>query len=130
MNVHIVPLIGGIIFGCVGLFILFDYYRFNRKAQAVQGVIMGYEHVLSKPDKGAAKVGYKPRFAFSVNGKRYEVQSSTTFDYQIIAVGQPAKVFYDVNNPNNARLAKERGYWLGLLFIFLACPAIYLGWQG
>ncbi|MDO6694253.1 hypothetical protein Q4574_13245 [Aliiglaciecola sp. 3_MG-2023] len=126
---NIIPLIGGIGFGSLGLFILFDYYRFNKGAIKVYGKILRYDEYESKNKDGRICTMYRPSFDFSANGKVYEVKSKTSFNSKIIPVGKRANVLYQQGDESNARLAKGNSYWLGILFIGLSIPAIYFGAQ-
>lgn len=124
---NIVPLIAGGAFGCLGLFIFYDYFRFNKSALKAQGNILRYDEYESKDTDGHKSKKYRPSFEFSVNGNTYEVKSKTSFSSKIIPVGQNADVLYKQGDEENARLAKGNGYGLGILFIFLSLPAFYLG---
>ncbi|WP_339725471.1 DUF3592 domain-containing protein [uncultured Paraglaciecola sp.] len=124
---NIIPLIGGLGFGSLGLFILFDYYRFNKDAIKAYGKILRYDEYQSKDNNGRKRTNYRPSFEFSANGKVYEVKSKTSFSSKIIPVGQHTNVLFQAGDESNARLAKGNGYGLGVLFIALSIPAIYFG---
>lgn len=124
---NIVPLIAGIIFGGLGSFILFDYYRFNHKTLKAQGKILRYDEYQSKDSDNRKQTMYRPSFEFSLNDITYEVKSNTSFSSHIIPIGQNTDILYHKGNESNARLAKGNGYGLGILFLILAIPAIYIG---
>ena len=111
---NIIPLFGGIVFCLIGLFIFYDYYRFNKNALKVQGKILRYDEYQSKDNDGRKRTKYRPSFEFSVNGNAYEVKSKTSFSSQVIPVGQIADVLYQKGYETNARLVKGNGYGLGL----------------
>jgi len=124
---NIVPVIAGFVFGGVGSYILFDYYRFNKKALKAQGKILRYDEYQSKDNDNRKRTMYRPSFEFSLDGITYEVKSKTSFSSHIIPIGQSTEILYLKGNEDNARLAQGNGYGLGLLFIGLSIPAIYIG---
>jgi len=124
---NIIPVIAGIVFGGVGSYILFDYYRFNKKALKAQGKILRYDEYQSKDNDNRKRTMYRPSFEFSLDGITYEVKSKTSFSSHIIPIGQSTEILYLKGNEDNARLAQGNGYGLGLLFIGLSIPAIYIG---
>ncbi|MBU2952703.1 DUF3592 domain-containing protein [Marinobacter sp. F3R08] len=123
---NIVPFVAGIVFGCLGGYILFDYYRFNKKSIKTYGKILRYDEYQTKHNNRKCTM-YRPSFEYSVNGNNYEVKSKVSFNSKVIPVGQVAKVLYEIGDESNARLAKGNGYALGVLFIGLSVPGIYLG---
>ena len=127
MNMNIIPLVGGMVFGCLGLFIFYDYWRFNKNAVRVQGKVLWYDKYQSKDNDGRKSTKYRPSFEFSVNERTYQVKSKTSFSSQVIPIGQYTDVLYQHGSEDSARLAKGNGYGLGILFLFLALPALYLG---
>ncbi len=127
MEIDLVPLIAGVVFGGLGLFVIFDYYRFNKDVIKVQGKILSYHEYQSKDSNNRKQTMYRPTFAFTVNGNVYEVNSKTSFSSHVIPIGHKAGVLYHKGNEPNARLAKGNNYWLGILFIGLSIPAIYFG---
>ncbi len=124
---NIVPLIAGFAFGVLGSYILFDYWRFNQKALKTLGKILRYDEYQSKDSDNRKQTMYKPIFQFSVNGITYEVKSKTSFNSKVIPIGQHTDILYHKGNEANARLAKDNGFGLGILFIGLSLPAIYIG---
>ncbi|MCG3866107.1 MULTISPECIES: DUF3592 domain-containing protein [unclassified Photobacterium] len=124
---NIVPLIAGYVFGVLGSYILFDYWRFNQKALKTKGKILRYYEYQSKDSDNSKQTMYRPSFEFSLNGITYEVQSKTSFNSKIIPIGQNTDILYHKGNEANARLAKGNGFRLGILFIGLSIPAIYIG---
>lgn len=124
---NIIPLVAGFVFGGLGSYILFDYWRFNQKALKTQGKILRYDEYQSKDSDNRKQTMYRPSFEFSLNGITYEVQSKTSFSSKIIPIGQNTDILYQKGNEANARLAKENGCGLGILFIGLSIPAIYIG---
>jgi len=127
MAVNTIPLIAGIAFGGFGLFIFYDYYRFNKSALKAKGKVLRYDEYQSKDNDGRRSTKYRPSFEFSVNGNTYEVTSKTSFSSQVIPLGQNTDVLYQKGDEKNARLAKGNGYGLGILFVALSLPAFYLG---
>jgi len=127
---NIIPLIGGIGFGCFGLFIIFDYYRFNRKAIKTQGTILRYDESTTTNNDGHKRKTFTPIFEYSDNGNCYEVRSTTSFSSKIIPVGHSADVLYQPGQEDKARLAKGNGMGLGILFVALSLPAFYFGLFG
>ncbi|MBT3147428.1 DUF3592 domain-containing protein [Neptunomonas phycophila] len=123
---NVVPLIAGVVFGGIGSYIIFDYYRFNREVLKTQGKILRYDEYQTKSDNRKQTM-FRPVFEFSLNGTTYEVESKTSFSSHIVPVGRYTDVLYKKGDEGNARLAKGNGYGLGILFIGLAIPAIYLG---
>jgi hypothetical protein len=124
---NIVPLIAGIVFGGLGSYIFFDYYRFNQKALKSQGEILRYDEYQSKDSDNRKRTMYRPSFEFLLNGITYEVKSKTAFSSHIIPIGQSTEILYLKGDEENARLAQGNGYGLGILFIGLSIPAIYIG---
>lgn len=124
---NIVPLIAGIVFGGLGSYILFDYYRFNQKALKSQGKILRYDEHQSKDSDNRKRTMYRPSFEFLLNGITYEVKSKTSFSSHVIPIGQSTEILYLKGDEENARLAQGNGYGLGILFIGLSIPAIYIG---
>jgi hypothetical protein len=124
---NIVLLIAGIVFGGLGSYIFFDYYRFNQKALKSQGKILRYDEYQSKDSDNRKRTMYRPSFEFLLNGITYEVKSKTSFSSQIIPIGQSTEILYIKGDEENARLAQGNGYGLGILFIGLSIPAIYIG---
>ena len=124
---NVIPLIAAIIFSLLGLYICFDYYRFNNNALKTQGKIIGYEEYLSKDTNNYKRKMYRPIFEYSVGGNVFEIKSKTSFRHKIIPQGHPAVVLYNKNDEANARLAKGNGAGLGVLFIGLSIPAYYIG---
>lgn len=114
---NIVPLIAGFVFGILGGDILFDYWRFNQKALKTQGKILRYEEYQSKDSDNPKQTMYRPSFEFSLNGITYEVKSITSFNSKVISIGQHTDILYHKGN----------GFGLGILFIGLSLPAIYIG---
>jgi hypothetical protein len=127
MEIALVPLIAGAVFGGLGLFMLYDYYRFNRKAVKAQGEILSYHEYQSRGSDNRKRAMYRPIFAFTVNGNVYEVKSKTSFSSHIIPIGQKTEILYHEGSEANARLAKGNDCWLGILFICLSIPATYFG---
>jgi len=127
MEIELVPLIAGVFFGGIGLFIFYDYYRFNKNVIKTQGEILRYDEYQSKDNDNRKRTMYRPSFAFTVNGNAYEVKSKTSFSSRIIPIGHNTEILYHKGNEANARLAKGNDYWMGILFIGLSIPAIYLG---
>jgi hypothetical protein len=127
MEIVLIPLIAGIVFGGLGLFVLYDYYRFNKDIVKAQGEILRYDEYQSKDSNNHKLTMYRPSFAFTVNGNVYEVKSNTSFCSHIIPIGHKTGILYHKGNEVNARLAKGNDCWLGILFIVLSIPAIYLG---
>lgn len=127
MNINIVPLFAGLVFGLLGLYIFYDYYRFNKQAIKAQGKILGYDEYQSKDNDGRKSTKYRPSFEFSANGKSYQVKSKTSFNSRVIPVGHNAVVLYQQGSEENARLAEGNGYGLGILFVAISLPAFYLG---
>jgi hypothetical protein len=127
MDINIIPLIAGIVFGCLGLFIFYDYYRFNQCAIKTQGKIMSYSEYQSKDSNGRRSTKYTPIFEFSVNGDVYNIKSKTSFSSKVIPVGKITEVLYQQGDEEHARLAQGNGYGLGILFIGLSLPALYFG---
>ena len=123
---NVVPLIAGVVFGGIGSYIIFDYYLFNRAVLKTQGKILRYDEYQTKSDNRKQTM-FRPIFEFSLNGTTYEVESKTSFSSHIVPVGRYTDVLYKKGDEGNARLAKGNGYGLGILFIGLAIPAIYLG---
>ena len=123
---NVVPLIAGVVFGGIGSYIIFDYYRFNREVLKTQGKILRYDEYQTKSDNRKQTM-FRPIFEFSLNGTTYEGESKTSFSSHIVPVGRYTDVLYKKGDEGNARLAKGNGYGLGILFIGLAIPAIYLG---
>ncbi|PSV34094.1 DUF3592 domain-containing protein [Photobacterium sp. GB-210] len=124
---NIVPLIAGFVFGVLGSYILFDYWRFNQKALKTKGKILRYYEYQSKDSDNSKQTMYRPSFEFSLNGITYEVQSKISFNSKIIPIGQNTDILYHKGNEANARLAKGNDFRLGILFIGLSIPAIYIG---
>lgn len=124
---NIVPLIAGIVFAGLGSYIFFDYYRFNQKALKSQGKILRYDEYQSKDSDNRKRTMYRPSFEFLLNGITYEVKSKTSFSSHIIPIGQSTEILYLKGDEENARLAQGNGYGLGILFIGLSIPAIYIG---
>ncbi|PSV57280.1 DUF3592 domain-containing protein [Photobacterium sp. GB-3] len=124
---NIVPLIAGFVFGVLGSYILFDYWRFNQNALKTKGKILRYYEYQSKDSDNSKQTMYRPSFEFSLNGITYEVQSKTSFNSKIIPISQNTDILYHKGNEANARLAKGNGFRLGILFIGLSIPAIYIG---
>jgi hypothetical protein len=124
---NIVLLIAGIVFGGLGSYIFFDYYRFNQKALKSQGKILRYDEYQSKDSDNRKRTMYRPSFEFLLNGITYEVKSKTSFSSHIIPIGQSTEILYIKGDEENARLAQGNGYGLGILFIGLSIPAIYIG---
>jgi hypothetical protein len=129
MDTNIIPMVGGIIFGCLGLFIFYDYWRFNKNAVKAQGKVLWYDQYQSKDNDGRKSTKYRPSFEFEVNGHTYQIKSKTSFSSQVIPIGQYTDVLYQKGDEDNARLAKGNGYGLGILFIFLSLPALYFGFK-
>lgn len=127
MNINIVPLLAGLVFGLLGLYIFYDYYRFNKFAIKAQGKILGYDEYQSKDNDGRKSTKYRPCFEFSANGKSYQVKSKTSFSTHIIPVGHNAAVLYQQGNEESARLARGNDFGLAILFVAISLPAFYLG---
>lgn len=127
MEIELVPLIAGVVFGGLGLFVIYDYYRFNKGVIKAQGKILTYHEYQSKDSDNRKRTMYRPSFTFTVNENVYEVKSKTSFSSHIIPIGHKTGVLYHKGNEANARLVKGNNYWLGILFISLSIPAIYLG---
>lgn len=123
----IIPLVGGTILSVIGLYIFYDYRRFNKQAFKTQGRILSYEECLSRNSDNVRRKMYRPRFEIKVLGKTYEIESNVSFRSKIIPVGHYAEVLYQAGDEANARLAKGNGCGLGLLLIGLSLPAFYFG---
>ncbi|WP_108946082.1 DUF3592 domain-containing protein [Shewanella halifaxensis] len=124
---NFIPLIAAIIFSLVGLYICFDYYRFNHNAIKTQGKIISYEEYMSKDTDNYKRKMYRPIFEYSAGGNVFEIRSKTSFSRKIIPEGHPAVVLYQKNDEANARLEKGNGIGLGVLFIGISIPAYYIG---
>ena len=124
---NVIPLIAGTVFGGLGLYVIYDYYRFNKNALKAQGKILRYDEYQSKDNDNRKRTMYRPSFEFSVNGKSYEVKSSTSFGSHIIPIGQQTDILYQPGHEANARLAQGNGFGLGILFVGLSIPALYFG---
>lgn len=124
---NIIPLFGGLVFSAVGVYICYDYQRFNKHAIKTKGKILRYEEYLSKGTDNVKRVKYRPCFEVTVNGKTYDIKSKTAFSSKIIPVGHHADVLYQAGDESNARLAKGNGRGMGMLFIGLSLPAFYFG---
>ena len=127
MNISIIPLIGAITFFGLGLFIFIDYYRFNKNVVKSNGVISEYSEYQSKSSQGRNLTKYRPIFEFSSNGNHFKVKSKTSYNSQVIPIGQEVEVLFNKGEENKARLAKENGYGLGILFVMISLPAFYFG---
>ncbi|MFT2090933.1 DUF3592 domain-containing protein [Paraglaciecola sp. 2405UD69-4] len=127
MEIAFIPLLAGFIFAGLGGYIIFDYYRFNDGAIKVQGTILRYHAYQSRDTDNIMRTMYRPYFSFTVNDRVYEVKSSTSYANQIIPVGQNVAVLYQQGDEANARLNQGNNYWLGIVFIVISIPAIYLG---
>lgn len=124
---NIVPLVGGVIFAGFGLYICFDYFRFNRGAVKAQGRVVEYEEYLSKDTDNIKRTMYRPVFELEVEGVAYRVRSKTSFRAKEIPVGQGTDVLYRKGDEQNARLGKGNNPGMGILFIGLSIPAFYFG---
>jgi hypothetical protein len=124
---NIIPLFGGIVFSALGIYICYDYRRFNKNALKIKGRVLRYEEYISKGTDNIKRKMYRPFFELTVNGTTYDVKSKTSFRSKIIPVGHHADVLYQEGDEENARLAKGNGEGLGLLFIALSLPAYYFG---
>ena len=124
---NVIPLIGAIVFSGLGIYICYDYRRFNKNALKAKGRIVGYEEALSTGTDNIKRKVYRPNFELSVNRKIYHVKSKTSFHSKIIPVGHYVDVLYHDGDEENARLAKENGQGLGILFLGLSLPAYYFG---
>ena len=124
---EIIPLFGGIVFSGVGIYVCYDYRRFNQSAIKAKGKVLGYEEYINKESDGSKVKMYRPLFEYSVNGANYEVKSKTSFHYKAIPIGRNVDVLYQQGDEQNARLAKGNGAGLGILFIALSIPAYYFG---
>ena len=114
-------------FGAIGFYIFFDYYRFNKGAIKVNGKILHYDEYQSKNSNGRKRTQFRPCFEFSIEENTYQVKSKTSFSAKVIPVGQDVNLLYQKGDELNARLAKGNGYGLGVLFIFFSMPAFYFG---
>ena len=124
---NIIPLFGGVVFSLLGVYICYDYRRFNNNAIKTKGKILRYDEYLSKGTDNIKRKMYRPSFELRVDGETYEVKSKTSFHSKIIPVGQNTDVLYKKGDEVNARLAKGNGQALGFLFIGLSIPAYYFG---
>ncbi|TCS35879.1 DUF3592 domain-containing protein [Reinekea marinisedimentorum] len=127
MEIQFVPLVAGGIFAGLGVFMVYDYYRFNKSAIKAQGEILRYDEYQSKDSDNRKRTMYCPYFVFAVGGKAYEVKSNTSYSSKAIPVGEKVDVLYQPGNEAKARLAKGNDSWLGILFIGLSLPAFYYG---
>lgn len=124
---NIIPLFGGIIFSALGVYICYDYRRFDKNALKTKGRVIRYEEYFSKDTDNIKRKMYRPFFELTVNGSTYSVKSKSSFRSKIIPVGHHADVLYQEGDEENARLAKGHGEGLGILFIGLSLPAYYFG---
>lgn len=124
---NVIPLFGGIVFSALGIYICYDYRRFNKNALKIKGRVLGYEEYISKDSNNIKIKMYRPSFELTVNGTTYDVKSKTSFRSKIIPVGHHADVLYQEGDEENARLAKGNGEGLGILFLGLSLPAYYFG---
>lgn len=124
---NIVPLIGGVVFSALGLYICYDYQRFNKNALKTKGKIIGYDEYFSKNSDNIKRKVYRPNFQLTLDGKTYDVVSKTSFHSKIIPVGHFADVLYQKGDESNARLKKGNGQGLGFIFLSLSIPAYYFG---
>jgi len=127
MEIEIVPLFAGVVFGGLGLYIFYDYYRFNKSALKARGKILRYDEYESKDSKGRKTKYYRPTFQFSANESTYQVKSKTSFTSEIIPLGQVTEVLYQQGDEENARLSTGNGYGLGIIFLILSIPSLYIG---
>ena len=124
---NVIPLVGGLIFSGLGVYICYDYRRFNKNALKTTGKIISYDEYFSKDSDNIKRKAYRPNYQITVNGSTYVIKSKTSFHSTIIPVGHNADVLYQKGDETNARLAKGNGQGLGFLFIALSFPAYYFG---
>lgn len=124
---NIIPLFGGVIFSALGIYVCYDYRRFNKNALKIKGRVLRYEEYIAKDTDNIKRKVYRPFFEFTVNGSTYVVKSKTSFHSKIIPVDHYADVLYHKGDEENARLAEGNGAGLGILFIALSLPAYYFG---
>ena len=107
---YIIPLIVGLLFFAMGVYIVFDYYWFNKSAFKTQGIVISYEQYKSKSRDSSNSTVYRPTFEFTLNGVTYNVESNTGFTSKVIPIGSSTTVLYEKGNEEKARLAKENSY--------------------
>ncbi|PSV25478.1 MULTISPECIES: DUF3592 domain-containing protein [unclassified Photobacterium] len=124
---NIVPLFAAILFSVLGVYICYDYRRFNKNAIKTQGKIISYDEYFSKDNDNLKRKMYRPYFEVTVNKQTYSVKSKTSFHSKVIPIGQYTDVLYQKGDEKNARIANSNGVGLGFLFIGLSIPAYYFG---
>ncbi|TQV84390.1 DUF3592 domain-containing protein [Aliikangiella coralliicola] len=127
MDAEIIPLIAGVIFLLLGLYIAIDTYRFRKYAVVTQGKIVKYESYISKGSDGTKRTMYRPFFEFEVDGQSYQVKSDTSSAGKTIPVGGAVEVMYHQDKIEKARIRSGGAYGLSILFIVLSIPAFLLG---
>ena len=107
----------GLVFGLVGLFLgalaFFFFVRtrlFLGRAQKTQGTVINMVYSHHQDGDG----GYSPVYRFrTITGQEVVVTDNVSSSPPQFQVGQTIDVFYDPENPQNARINK----WFNLYFV-------------
>jgi len=103
-------LVAGIVLFGWGLIVVFDGIRFRRNRREAMGRVLSAERKVSKSYSQGSHghethrhVYWKTKFEFEVEGRRYVDE----WDVSGAHPGETVTVWYDRDNPHNARLFKS-----------------------
>ncbi len=122
----IIPLIAGLVFLAIGLYLIYDTQNFRKIAVHSKGKILGYESHISHSNNRTQTM-YTPIIEFQCRGETYTFESSISSGNMSYEIDQEVPVLYMKDNPHEARLLTNVRYWLGGVFSFIGLIAFIIG---
>ena len=111
----------GLIQLAVVAYLIVSHYKFEQRAQPVQGKMIDYDSYQSRDSKtGSTSTMYTPIFEYSFRGKPYKYKSSTSSSMQEYQIDEIVEVLVDPDDPQNPLINSFWEKWfLSILLGFM-----------
>ncbi len=123
-------LIFPVIFGLVGILLLYFHFKINKSrrtctSQTTGRVIRVKSSISGRSTNGTRATYYYPVFQYYVNGMEYTLTTSTgSGNPKLFPLDSTATVYYDPSSPEKAYV-KETGVALIVGVVFLVCAVLF-----
>lgn len=118
----------GLIFFCVGSYMLFDTYKFMQTSQTTTGVVLSVDRVVTQDEDGTS-ITYSPVFRYEdANGAPFTGSPALRSSGYNFPIGSEVAIRFDPTNPQDVRVDGLFSIWaFGGIFAFMGALFTLVG---